>query len=69
MNDLQAEIITMLDSHYAEAKQARMVSVNIEQLSLLIQRAFMNKVGDDLKSRIANHPLLDSTMTSIAKNN
>ncbi len=46
-----------------------MVSVNIEQLSLLIQRAFMNKVSDSLKSRIANHPLLDSTMTSIAKNN
>ena len=57
----------MLDSLYVESQQARMISYPIEKLSLLIQRASMNKMSDALKSRIANHQLMDKIMTHLAR--
>ena len=61
----ESEITTMLESLYADGKQARIISIKIEQLSALLFKASLNTVSDELRSRVANHPYLDSYLRSL----
>ena len=56
---MEAEIVSQIETIYAEGKQARLISINNEKLALLVQKVSMNRVTDELKSRIANHDQLD----------
>ena len=59
MSALESEIVNLIDSIYAEGKKARLISINNEKLALLVQKASLNRITDELRSRIANHDQLD----------
>ena len=54
-----------MDSLYIDDKKARLVSINVEKLALLMQKASMNRLSDELMSRIANHEYLDRYMRKL----
>ena len=65
MQALETQIGSLMDSLYVDDKKARLISINVEKLSLLMQKASMNKFSDELTSRIANHEYLDRYMRKL----
>jgi len=62
LSALEAEINSLIDSIYTDDRKARMVSLNMEKLALMLQKATLNKVSEALASRVANDEYLDSYM-------
>ncbi len=54
MEALEKEIVKQLDSLYPNDKKARMISINVERLALLLKKATMNKMSDELIERVLN---------------
>ena len=65
LNVLEAEINVLMDSIYTEDRKARMVSLNVEKLALMLQKATLNKVSEALALRVANDEYLDSYMRTL----
>ena len=67
MVKLEADINAAIDTMYTGDKQARLISVNVEKLALMITRASLNKMSDELRSKITNHPNLDSYVRNLVQ--
>ena len=67
MTTLEAGINKQLDQLYPADKKARMISVNVERLALDLKKASMNKMTDELISRVLNLPEADSYMKRLVK--
>lgn len=64
---LEAEINSLLDSLYADDKRSRMISTNVEKLALMLQKASLNRMSDELRSRVLNHTYIDSYMKALMR--
>ena len=67
LGKLEESIAKQLDQIYPDDKKARMISVKIEKLALDIKRASMNRMSDEMISKVMNQPEVDSYMKKFVK--